>query len=109
MTPNVRITGVRPFVEAVKRALDAVRLVPSACSLPPRSNQFDHSHDVIVLCVMQVKAAGATNPELLNAYNSLKTAGGLCCRPIKRSNGTPGMPAITCPLFFLSAAYSVSV
>jgi len=37
-----------------------------------------------------VKAAGATRPELLAAYNGLKTAGGLCCRPIKRSDGSAG-------------------
>jgi hypothetical protein len=60
VTSTVRITGLKPFVEAVKRAFDAM------------------------------KAAGATRPELLTAYNSVRSAGGLCCRPIKRSNGTPG-------------------
>ena len=60
VTPTVRITGLKPFVEAVKRAFDAI------------------------------KAAGATNPLLLRVYNEVRTAGGLCCRPIKRSNGTPG-------------------
>lgn len=60
VTPTVRITGLKPFVEAVKRAFDAI------------------------------KAAGATNPLLMRVYNEVRTAGGLCCRPIKRSNGTPG-------------------
>jgi len=60
VTPTVRITGIKPFVEAVKRAFDAM------------------------------KAASATRPELLTAYNSVKSAGGLCCRPIKRRNGTAG-------------------
>lgn len=57
VTPNVRITGLKPFVEAVKRAFDAMN------------------------------AAGGVARE---AYLAVKTAGGLCCRPIKRSNGTPG-------------------
>jgi hypothetical protein len=34
-----------------------------------------------------MKAAGG---EALTAYQQAKSAGGLCCRPIKRSNGTPG-------------------
>jgi hypothetical protein len=60
VTPNFRLSGLSPFVNAVKRALDAL------------------------------KADGATDPQKLAAYNGLKTAGGLCCRPIKHSNGTPG-------------------
>jgi hypothetical protein len=34
-----------------------------------------------------MKRAGGT---ALAAYNAVHSAGGLCCRPIKRANGTPG-------------------
>jgi len=60
VTPTVKITGLKPFVNAIKAGLD------------------------------QMKADGASNPQLLAAYNGLKTAGGLCCRPIKHSDGTAG-------------------
>jgi len=60
ITPNFRLTGLRPYVEAVKRAFD------------------------------NLKAAGASNPIYTRVYNEAKTAGGLCCRPIKHANGTPG-------------------
>jgi len=60
VTPTVKLTGLKPFVTAIKAGLDA----------------------------MFVDAA--TNPQLMSAYTSLKTAGGLCCRPIKHSDGTAG-------------------
>jgi len=60
LTPNIKVTGLAPFVNALKAGLD------------------------------QMKADAASNPVLMTAYNSLKTAGGLCCRPIKHSDGTAG-------------------
>jgi hypothetical protein len=60
VTPTIKLTGLAPFVNAIKAGLDAM------------------------------KADGASNPQLMAAYNGLKTAGGLCCRPIKHSDGTAG-------------------
>jgi hypothetical protein len=57
VTPNVRITGLKPFVEAIQRAFAAMN------------------------------AAGG---QAQIAYQQVKTAGGLCCRPIKRSDGSAG-------------------
>jgi len=55
VTPNVKITGLRPFVEAIQRAFAAMN------------------------------AAGG---EAQRAYLQVRTAGGLCCRPIKRPDGS---------------------
>jgi len=60
VAPLVTVTALKPFVDAVERAL------------------------------LAAQAAGATNPDLMNAYNTVKTAGGLCCRPIKHSDGSAG-------------------
>jgi len=57
VTDTMSVTGLKPFVEAVRRAF------------------------------ANMKAAGG---EALVAYQQVKSAGGLCCRPIKRTNGTPG-------------------
>jgi len=58
VTDTVSITGLKPFVNAVKAAFDAML------------------------------ASG--NAEAIAARAQVHSAGGLCCRPIKRPNGTPG-------------------
>jgi hypothetical protein len=57
---KLSVTGIGPFVAALARAFEALR------------------------------NASATEPILQEVYSTVKSAGGLCCRPIKKPGGVVG-------------------